>query len=215
MPESVVYWTCLAGVPVYYGGRQIRHSRGSLLEHFYRDLGRAIAEIGRYCPRGMPSRIHTVGIRGDQRSGRRHREGRAFDLAALEWTHPEPHHLRAPGAVHSPAEYLAVEACLRMHLGQVLDYWYDEPHRSHWHIDDKHPPGWRAVRSCNVFVQSSLRHVHLQDIGEIDGAWGPRTAGGWENVVSDLGDGELCRCGRPWRLFLEHTASVGFAAAVN
>jgi hypothetical protein len=151
---------------------------------FLKTLGDAFQELWRVCPWHTAEAIVSAGAYVDRprKPGDRHATGEAFDLVEIHWKGQEP--VIASLALRDSARYLAVEAVLRRHVPQVLDYWYNPDHRSHWHLDDKAGAlGIQAwMRSDAVFLQAVLAHVYGYPI-VIDGQVGPETNRVLEEVL--------------------------------
>jgi hypothetical protein len=199
-PTGLVKFGSLAGVDVHWGTMSKTGTR-ELMPTFLAELEAAFEEIWRWCPHGQADAIVSAGafVDRDGGPGDRHAAGAAFDLVSIYWVGRPP--LVASFAQKDPHRYLAVEASLRRHCAQVLDYWYNSAHQSHFHIDDREAArGFStASRADVVFVQAVCKHILSRDV-EIDGAWGSRTAA----AVGDW-------MGLGWLGWLENVAHLGWA----
>lgn len=217
----MITFTTICGVPINYDrdsradygtrGHPIKKG-GPVTPEFFAALE---AWMGRLCklPWGKPELLVTGGIHGAGTDpSNRHTQGRAIDIDAIYWAGKPP--LITLQAEKTPRVYLAVEATLRCHFGTVLDFWYNDAHKDHWHVDDGHPVGgWKYdSRAYTVFLQAVLNHIwDAQPALVIDGRFGPKTEAATAAVEAtfpaDESDDDR------WLRFLEETASRGFALA--
>ena len=209
----------IAGVPLAYDrdsheaygtrGRALG-AAGPVTETFLAALELWMDELGELCPWGKPELLVTGGVRGNQPAPgevSRHWEGRAIDIDSLWWSGRPPLVTREAWRDQAPL-YLAVEATLRLRFGTVLDAHYNAAHVDHWHVDDGHAPGWHQSRSLIVFLQAALGACWGRPV-EVDGAWGPRTAGAVREVLTSLLADDLRAA---WPALLRATARRGFEA---
>lgn len=217
----MITFTTICGVPINYDrdsradygtrGRPIKKG-GPVTPDFFAALE---AWMIRLCklPWGKPELLVTGGIRGAGTDpNNRHTQGRAIDIDAIYWPGKPP--LVTLQAEKTPRVYLAVEATLRRHFGTVLDFWYNDAHKDHWHVDDGHPvAGWKPTRAHVVFLQAALNYVwDTQPALVVDGNFGPKTEAAAKAVEVTLPSSPSDMSGG-WVPFLEETASRGFALA--
>jgi hypothetical protein len=206
-------------LPGQYGTRG-QPRRFFMTADFHSKLEACFSELWGLCPLGSAEVIATAGAWVEKPGA--HGAGRAFDLDALFW--PD----RTFITLHYPNDrgvYLAVEAVLRRYFGTVLNFEYNAAHRDHFHVDDLTAVGFvRQHRSRVLFVQMVLRDLFGRPI-ELDGRWGPQTAGavaavlhrhglGDANNPSDAAEvGDLLAAA--WLPFLSVVARTGFAELVD
>lgn len=221
MPRPASSFASVAGVPLHYDrlpGQYGTHGHPRqfpMTPEFHARLEACFEELWRTCPLGTADVIATAGAWVHKPGA--HGEGRGFDIDAIFW--PE----KAFVTLHYPNDrpfYLAVESVLRKHFGTVLNYLYNAAHQDHFHIDDLAPVGFiRTHRSRMLYLQSTLTHVFERPV-DIDGVWGPQSAGA---VASTLAALELAEVGNPsdvqavgdalaavWPEFLDRSADRAF-----
>lgn len=141
----------------------------------------------------------------------RHWQGKAFDLVAIHWKDVEP--LRAGLGPRDAGRYIGTESILRIHLPQVLGWFYgDTSHKSHWHCDDKLlVDGFQPTSYADVaFLQAALHYVWGINTGSIDGKFGPRTCAASTKALDQIGQPEVITQIEVWRAFLRATARGGW-----
>jgi hypothetical protein len=175
IPAGLVRFNSLADVPCHWGRLGALGTRG-LVGVFKLQLEAAFDEIWELCPYGRAEGILSLGAFVDRpvTPGDRHSTGTAFDLAGIFWHIHTP--VLASHALTDPVRYLAVEASLRRHVAQSLDWWTNSDHHSHWHLDDREEArGFQKKSEADVkFVQAVVTHIFDRPV-EIDGKWGPAT----------------------------------------
>ena len=141
--------------------------------------------------------------------GGRHATGTAFDLCGLEWGGVR--RWRTLDAPQDWGVYLGIEAILRLHVPQVLDWWTpDGRHRDHWHLDDAPRLGYQRWSHSDVaYLQAVLEHIWRVSPGAIDGKIGPKTLTAAHRVTDSLQIGERLESDETWRALLAATARRG------
>lgn len=207
---NLVAFDNLDGVPIFYARQPVAHygTKGKgprtvrLDANFKKQLEVCLMHLWSACPLGKPTELVSGGCYVEKAG--RHGEGRAIDIDAIWWNDKS---LITKKAEAQPMLYLGVESVLRLHLGMVLDFWYNQAHEDHWHCDNGTPLGWRKSRNQVLFVQAALKFVHEQSIGsaDIDGIMGKDTMTAFANVMPDND------IKKSWDSFLKQTASVAFS----
>jgi len=207
---SVVGFSQLAGVDIRWGtwdragAREIDPNFKSVLDY-------ALQALWDTCPWGKAKLILSQGARVDKPG--RHRGGTAFDLTGISWADQPIFVCRLTESADDWARYLAIEATLRRHVPQVLNWW--EPrgrHRDHWHLDDRPVSGFQPGSHSDVsFTQAAMAHLWGRPVS-IDGRWGPETAAAATGCMGELGGGDIADRSA-WDAFLESTALAGFGLA--
>lgn len=131
-----------------------------------------------------------VGRSGTGRSY--HHANRAFDLDGLVFN-SKPMWV-ADTFPERPFIYLAIEACLRMHFGTVLNHDYNADHRDHFHFDNGTAVKFkRDARSHVLFLQHALVKLFNLSIGGsgFDGVFGGDTEAAMRVALKRLGIGGL------------------------
>jgi len=211
---NLVAFDKLDGVPIYYArqpvaayGAKGKGPRTVRLDaDFKKQLEVCLMHLWSKCPLGKPTELVSGGCYVEKAG--RHGEGRAIDIDAIWWGDKS---LITKKAEQQPVLYLGIESVLRLHIGMVLDFWYNQAHEDHWHCDNGTSLGWRGSRNQVLFTQAALSLVHGQNIGSsgIDGVMGKDTR---QALASALGvDGIIGDLGKVWSQFLELTATKAFA----
>lgn len=123
-----------------------------------------------------------------------HHKNRAFDLDALVFQ--DSSMWIANTFPSRPFIYLALEACLRMHFGTVLNYDYNQAHEDHFHFDNGTSVRFkRDARSHTLFVQHCLTKLFNVNVGPagVDGVFGPDTDAALKLVRQQIGIGPLSK----------------------
>lgn len=176
---KLVTFDHIAGVPVHYAREPVAKygTRGKgprkvrLEESFHRQLEGCLHDLWETCPLGVPEVLVSGGCYVMKAGA--HGEGRAIDIDAIWWPDMV---LVTKNALKTPQLYLGVESVLRTHFGNVLDFWYNDAHQDHFHIDNHKDPSYRfGSRSQSVYLQASLKYVHGHDDLGIDGWVGKET----------------------------------------
>jgi hypothetical protein len=218
-------FTEIAGVPVHYDrytdprysyGTRGKPMRFHATKGFHDTLNRAFEELWKTCPLGQAEVIATAGAYVAKPGS--HGLGRGFDIDAIFWKD------KTFITLHYPQDqrfYAAVEAVLRKHFGNVLNYEYDPPHRDHFHVDDLTAPSFRTTSKARViFLQMASCFCFDRPIA-IDGKIGKNTNSTARGTLIDLGlakpsevadDAKLhTQLTRIWPEFLTESAKRGFA----
>ena len=206
----------LGGVPVHYDRRHPGDygTRGAAAtfhttEEFEAKLDACFEQLWELSPFGRAEVITSAGAWVNKPGF--HGLGRALDLDGIFWPGKTFVTLFDGFQGGNRPLYLAVEAVLRMHFGQVLNYNFNAAHRDHFHIDDV-APGFRVSSKTAVFfVQNALSFVLGRPVSR-DGVFGPETDGTLVRALSDLGiSGSINNLG-VWRRFLMAVARTAFQA---
>lgn len=206
----------LGGVPVHYDRRHSGDygTRGAaatfhVTEEFEAKLDRCFEQLWELSPFGRAEVITSAGAWVNKPGF--HGLGRALDLDGIFWRDKSFVTLFDGFQGRDRRLYLAVEAVLRMHFGQVLNYDFNAAHRDHFHIDDV-APGFRASSKTAVFfVQNALSFVLGHSVSR-DGVFGSETDGALVRAMSDLGiSGSISDLG-VWRRFLMGIVQTVFQA---
>jgi hypothetical protein len=201
----------LAGIPLFYD-RFKEGAYGDEAVPMRPFIDRTFLGLCNSCFQEMQDRLSATGVAiaqiwsggvGREGNGQSyHHRNRAFDLDALifedagKWvasTFPE-----------RPFIYLAIEACLRMSFGTVLNHDYNAAHKDHLHFDNGTAVRFkRDARSHALFVQHTLVRLFNHDVGPagFDGVFGPDTEAALTRVRSDLGIGGLSEVVN-WKAYL-------------
>lgn len=218
MPAPSHSFNTLGGVPTHYdrlrpehyGTRNGPHRSFNATAAFSAKLDAAFRDLWEICPFGRAEMIATAGAFVAKPGF--HGEGRAFDLDAIFWPDVDFVTLEDGFRDRNRNLYFAVEAVLRMHFGQILNYNFNAAHRDHFHIDDV-APGFRpASQSATFFLQNVLITVYGQNIG-LDGDFGQQTGRAAERVFESLGIQGGLGDRDAWLSFLRVTAGRAFEAA--
>lgn len=135
--------------------------------------------------------------------------GRAFDVDGIFWPQKSFVILRDGFEGNDRRFYLAVEAVLRMHFGEVLNYDINADHHDHFHVSDVEP-AFNPVRTTTAFfLQNALTFALGRRVG-IDGRFGPETRGALTAVLADLGIGGSLNDLNVYRRFLGAVANAVF-----
>jgi hypothetical protein len=213
MPRPNNSFASLTGVPVHYDRRFSGDygTRGAPAKFFattelQQQLEAFFDELWQVCPLGKAEVITTAGA-WVEKPDSFHATGEAFDLDGIFWANKNFVTLRYP---EDKKFYLGVEAVLRKHFGQVLDFHYNSSHRDHFHIDLGQEVGFRRAPSLIKFLQAALNDV-FQDSVDIDGRYGDQTDGALNRVLQQLGITGGLGVGNTWMRFLTETAQAAFA----
>ena len=133
-----------------------------------------------------------------------HGRGKAFDLDGLIFTDRT---FMANMFPEDPVFYLGIEAALRTQFGTILNWFYNDAHRDHWHMqNDGRDPFSMGSYSDVTFVQAAVNYVWKEPL-RIDGVYGPRSRQAVARVLDYLDlKGTLYNLDT-WRGFLMGTAS--------
>jgi len=206
----------LNGVPVQYarppvapyGSRGIAYDFYATQE-FEDKLDACFAELEQVCPRGRPEVITSAGAWVDKEGY--HGRGEAFDLDGLHWSDTKFITLDFPTERRF---YLGVEAVLRKHFPTVLNYYFNQAHHDHLHLDLGHEMAFNRVRRNKVlFLQAALTHV-LEIPVAIDGGWGPQTSGATTRALDELNISGQLENLDTWRQFLTAISTRAFSEAI-
>ncbi len=200
------------GIPLHYA-RTPQHPYGtigrqrnfSIEDTFHEALKACFTELFETCPLGIPNAITCAGIQVNKPG--QHGQGRAFDLDAIFW---EDYTLITRNFHQDKILYLGIESYLRKHFGIVLNYFYNNDHKDHWHVDNSHRlPFNTNSRSKVLYLQLTLNYIYDIPI-LIDGFWGPQTAGAVAEVFHLLDiEGEISTA-EHWMEYLDMTGRVAF-----
>lgn len=203
----------LNGIPVHYdrppvapyGSRGIAYDFHATQE-FENRLDACFAELEQVCPRGRPEVITSAGAWVDKEGY--HGSGEAFDLDGLHWSNTKFITLNFPT---DRRFYLGVEAVLRKHFPTVLNFYFNEAHHDHLHMDLGFEMAFNRVRRSKVlFLQAALTHV-LEISVAIDGGWGPETSGGTTRALDELNIAGQLENLDTWRQFLTAISKRAFS----
>lgn len=207
MLDGLAPFQRLAGTTVHWG-RLGRGGTRYLMPDFLGRLQAAFAELWEVSGLGPAEAIVSAGAYVDRpvKPGDRHAIGTAIDICEIHWTGQPP--LVASRAPQDARRYLGAEAILRRQVPQILDWWTNADHHSHWHLDDR--PDAEGVqlghRADVLFLQAALVHLYERDIA-IDGRMGPLTRSALRDAIGRPAD-ELDQEG--WREWLLSVARRGF-----
>lgn len=137
-----------------------------------------------------------------------HHLNRAFDFDALIFEDKEK--WVADTFETRPYLYLAIESVLRIHFGTVLNYYYDQAHRDHFHFDNGTTIKFkRDARSHVLYLQLTLTKLFNQDVGQsgIDGVYGGNTEQAMRRALKQLKIGGLSDK-KNWLDYLRVSAEV-------
>ena len=207
----------LAGVPLFYD----RFKSGSYgveavsMKPFIDDKFHALCETAFANIQSVFSKsgyeITQIWSGGAGRSGTGksfHHTNRAFDLDALVFDNkPMWVAITFP---QRPFLYLAIEACLRLEFGTVLNYDYNSAHEDHFHFDNGTSPGFkRHAKSHVLFLQHCLQKLFNQSVGSsgVDGVMGGDTDAALRQALKELGIGGLSDK-QNWKQFLQVCAET-------
>jgi len=201
----MVTFDSIAGVPVHYDrqshsdyGTRGRPSSFQAKREFVRKLDQAFDQLWGYL--GVAEVITTAGFYVDKPGW--HRKGKAMDLDGIFWPDRE---FVASKFTEQPILYLAVESCLRLYNGTILDYFYNKYHRDHLHIqDDNRDVFLPSSASQTFYLQAVLNFIYGEDLG-IDGVYGPITYEATQRVFDAL-DLDMGQISGHWHRFLKLTA---------
>jgi hypothetical protein len=217
-------FTEIAGVPVHYDrfpdprysyGTRGKPMRFHATKDFHDTLNRAFEELWEVCPLGKAEVITTAGAYVAKPGS--HGLGRGFDIDGIFWKD------KTFITLHYPQDrrfYAAVEAVLRKHFGNVLNYEYDAAHQDHFHVDDLTAPSFRTTSRARVlFLQMAVTNFFDRPVA-IDGRIGSETNSAARGAVIDLGlanpsavadDAKLhAKLAKVWPDFLGGSAGRGF-----
>ncbi|MCU0912962.1 MAG: hypothetical protein MUC88_00190 [Planctomycetes bacterium] len=207
----------IAGVPIHYArqpvapyGTQGKGPRTVRLEqNFHATLERCLLDLWKRSQLGAPECLVSGGCYVEKAG--RHGEGRAIDIDAIWWKDQPP--LITRNAPFDARRYLGVEAVLRMHLGMVLNFWYNQAHEDHWHCDDGTATDWAyGSRSRTLFMQAALSYVFGHALpGGIDGDLGPATRRALTDVIFSPSEKTIrAMDSAKWLTFLERVVTAAF-----
>jgi len=110
-----------------------------------------------------------------------HGRGKAFDLDGLVFPNRT---FMANEFMNDIGFYLGIEAAFRTEFGTILNWYYNDAHKDHWHM--QHDGGERfSIGSYSdiVFVQAAVNYVWGEPL-HVDGVYGPRTRQAVARVLS-------------------------------
>jgi len=203
----MVKFDSIAGVPLHYDrqGHRDYGTRGvpatfEADRDFVRKLDQSFDHLWGLL--GVAEVITTAGFYVDKPGW--HRKGKAMDLDGIFWPDRE---FVAGKFTEQPVLYLAVESCLRLHNGTILDYFYNKYHRDHFHIqDDGRGRFSYASASQTCYLQAVLNFIYGEELG-IDGVFGPITREATLRAFDALEIGDCTNVpGEKWSDFLLQTA---------
>lgn len=210
----------LAGLPLFYD-RFDNAAYGNKANRFMPFMEKEFADSCNACLGNMQIALSKAGLEireiwsgGVARKGRGksyHHTNRAFDLDALKFS--DGRIWVANTFPEKPFLYLAIEGCLRLYFGTVLNYDYDVRHRDHFHFDNGTPVKFkRDARSHTLFVQHTLVKLFNEDIGEagVDGLFGPDTRAALTRARRTLEIGRLTDVAN-WRQYLTGCVETALA----
>lgn len=215
----------IAGVPTHYDrftdprfayGTRGKLTRFHATEAFAKKLDRAFQELWKVCPLGKAEVIASAGAYVEKPGA--HGKGRGFDIDGIFWKD------KSFVTLHYPQDrrfYLGVEAVLRKHFGNVLNYEYNRDHHDHFHVDDLTEPSFRTSSRARVaFLQMALTYLFNRPVG-IDGKIGSETNRAARAVLAQLGlakvedvirdDALHAKLAQVWPKFLDKAAQAAFA----
>ena len=199
-------------IPLHYA-RTDEHPYGTIgyRSSFYveKDLNKTLKscfrELFKACPLGTPKAITTAGIQVNKPG--QHGPGRAFDLDAIFW---EDYTFVTNNFRQDPILYLGIESYLRKHFGVVLNYFYNNSHKDHWHMDKSAALTFdKTSRSKVLYVQLTLNYIYNIPVF-IDGEWGPQTAGAVAEAFQMLNINGEITTKKYWFKYLELSGTIAF-----
>ncbi|HEX8141033.1 MAG TPA: extensin family protein [Pyrinomonadaceae bacterium] len=140
-----------------------------------------------------------------------HGLGRALDLDGIFWRDKTFVTLFDGFQGRDRPLYLAIEAVLRMHFGQVLNYDFNAAHHDHFHIDDIAPGFRQSSKTATFFVQNALSFVLGQPVSR-DGIFGNQTRDAVARALTGLGITGSIGTPNVWQKFLEGIVKTVFQA---
>jgi len=214
---DLVAFDHLAGVPIYYARQPVapygtmgKGPRTVRLEAAFKtELERCLVDLWKVSKLGPAEALVSGGCYVEKAG--RHGEGRAIDIDAIWWKGQPP--LVTRNAPQDAVRYLGVEAVLRMHVGTILDFWYNGAHEDHWHCDNGGTPEWReGSRARTVFMQAALTYVFGHElVGGIDGNLGGSTRRALTDVVYSPSEKTVKNVNTPiWLMFLSKVIAKAF-----
>jgi hypothetical protein len=215
MPRPDTFFTTLNGITVLYDRMPGDYGERGIPLNFYATreiehrLDACFAELQEVCPLGRPDLILSAGAWVEKPGY--HGNGEAFDLDAIHWDDKKFVCDEFPS---DSRFYLGVDAVLRKHIPTVLNYYYNDLHHDHLHVDMGGEMGFTRARSEVLFLQAALTHVLGIPVGRIDGDWGPNTAGGTERALTELGIGGSINDEAVWMEFLTAVSRRAFGEQV-
>ncbi|MDJ0769718.1 MAG: phage tail tip lysozyme [Ilumatobacter sp.] len=220
---ALVTWDEIGGVPVHYARDLVPSVRNRGTRRRFRSqaafkakLDAMFAEMWEHCGLGKASVIVTAGAFVDKAG--MHGEGRAFDLDGIVWLADDERAEREFYSVDFAADapfYWAVGGILNRHMRFVLHAAFDATHEDHFHITDKHPPGFSSTSPSAVkYLQAAITHVHGRPIA-IDGDKGPRTNAALQAVLEQLDIDGPIDDPAVWAAFNLATARLGMGATTT
>lgn len=210
----------LAGVPTNYDrdnsqqyGTRGRKAKFSAEKSFIRELETCFEKLWEVSGFGPADVITSAGAFVDHGGGGHHPTGTAFDLDGIFWQNVSFVTLFDGFRGRNVSLYYGVEAHLRQHFGQVLNFDYNADHRDHFHIDIGREVGFsESSRALTVFVQGVAQRIYKKDIGptSIDGQYGDDTDRAVSSILKDLGITGKLTTKATWLQFLRQTTLVCF-----
>lgn len=193
--------------PQFSYGSKGRPATFQIQDEFHDELVQCFNEIIHECPLGKPNIITCAGIYVDKPNSH-HRHGTAFDLDACFW---DDYNFITNNFLHDHELYLGIESFLRKHFGIVLNYFYNNSHKDHFHIDNSTATIFSTnQRSKVLYVQLVLNYIYKHHV-EVDGIWGPQTTGAINEVLRLLGLTGKITTKKTWMSFLTKTGRLAFA----
>lgn len=210
------FFKTLNGVPVHYdrlplaayGSRGVPYDFYATRD-FENKLDAFFAELEAVCPLGRPEVITSGGAWVDKPLY--HGSGEAFDLDGIHWADKRFVTREFP---NDRRFYVGVEALLRKHFPTVLNYYFNQAHEDHFHIDLGGQLAFNRVRNKVLFLQSALTHVMEMPVA-IDGGWGTETAGATANALAKLNISGQLENLDTWRQFLAAISARAFGETIS
>lgn len=213
MSQLSNYFRSLAGVKVHYDRDPGAYGTDGKPYDFYatRELQSKLeaffTELWQACPLGKAQLITSAGAYVDKPNSQ-HNSGNAMDIDCIFWENKKFITKKYP---NDKLFYLGVEAILRKHFGNVLNYHYNVAHQDHFHVDVGKPVGFRTSRANTLFLQAALSEVYYDRVA-IDGNFGDETKAALARVLNKLNiQGGLNDLNK-WLTFLDATAKTAFVA---
>jgi len=214
------FTTLGGGVPVHYDRRNELDygTRGGggftffATSSFESKLDACFAQIWELSPFGRAEVITTAGA-WVPKPNSFHNDGRALDLDGIFWRDKPFVTLHDGFQGGNRPLYFAIEAIIRMHFGQVLNYNFNAAHRDHFHISDTSPGFNRSSMTATFFLQNALTFVLGHPVGR-DGIFGNETRGALDLAMDEMGiTGSIDNSLDVYRQFLTGVARAGFRLA--
>jgi len=203
----------LSGIKLHYArepqfpyGTSGRPATFQIERSFKNKLKSCFEETFSNCPLSKPNIITCAGIYVNK-EGSQHRFGRAFDFDAAFWNN---YNLVTRNFHHDRELYLGIESYLRVYFGIVLNYFYNNDHKDHWHIDNSRPVDFNTnSRSSVLYVQLVLSYIYEKPV-EVDGIYGPQSASILREVLDRLNLTGSITTPNTYKAFLRRTGKIAF-----